>query len=97
MINPMKLMKMKNAWSRFAAHHPKFPLFLNAIVRKGIQEGTIFEFKVTSPDGQELVTNMRLSSEDIELWKEISEAMCNLMASSAVRTRPRRTLLRRAD
>ena len=75
MINPMKLMKMKNAWSRFAAHHPKFPLFLNAIVRKGIQEGTIFEFKVTSPDGQELVTNMRLSSEDIELWKEISEAM----------------------
>lgn len=60
---------------RFAAHHPKFPLFLNAIVRKGIQEGTIFEFKVTSPDGQELVTNMRLSSEDIELWKEISEAM----------------------
>ena len=68
-------MKMKNAWSRFAAHHPKFPLFLNAIVRKGIQEGTIFEFKVTSPDGQELVTNMRLSSEDIELWKEISEAM----------------------
>ena len=68
MINPMKLMKMKNAWSRFAAHHPKF-------VRKGIQEGTIFEFKVTSPDGQELVTNMRLSSEDIELWKEISEAM----------------------
>ena len=37
--------------------------------------GYHFEFKVTSPDGQELVTNMRLSSEDIELWKEISEAM----------------------
>ena len=36
---------------------------------------TIRNFKVTSPDGQELVTNMRLSSEDIELWKEISEAM----------------------
>ena len=44
MINPMKLMKIKNAWSRFAANHPKFPLFLNAIVKKGIQEekkGTI--------------------------------------------------------
>lgn len=75
MINPMKLMKLKNAWSRFTAHHPKFPLFLNAIVKKGIQEGTVFEFKVTSPDGQELVTNMRLGAEDIELWKELSEAM----------------------
>ena len=42
---------------------------------RGIQEGTVFEFKVTSPDGQELVTNMRLSAEDIELWKELSEAM----------------------
>ena len=75
MINPIKLMKMKNAWSRFAANHPKFPLFLNAIVKRGNQEGTIFEFKVTSPDGQELVTNMRLSADDIELWKELSEAM----------------------
>ena len=75
MINPMKLMKMKNAWSRFAANHPKFPLFLNAIVKRGVQEWTIFEFKVTSPDGQELVTNMRLSADDIELWKELSEAM----------------------
>ena len=62
MINPMKLMKIKNAWSRFAANHPKFPLFLNAIVKKGIQEETIFEFKVTYPDGQQLVTNMRLRS-----------------------------------
>ena len=51
MINPMKLMKIKNAWSRFAANHPKFPLFLNAIVKKGIQEETIFEFKVTYPHG----------------------------------------------
>ena len=75
MINPLKLMKMKNAWSRFTANHPKFPRFLNAVVRRGIQEGTVFEFKVTSPDGQELVTNMRLSAEDIELWKELSEAM----------------------
>ena len=51
------------------------PLFLNAIVKKGIQEETIFEFKVTYPDGQQLVTNMRLRAEDIELWKEISEAV----------------------
>ena len=75
MINPIKLMKMKNAWSRFTANHPKFTRFLNAVVSRGIQEGTVFEFKVTSPDGQELVTNMRLSAEDIELWKELSEAM----------------------
>ena len=40
-----------------------------------MQEETIFEFKVTYPDGQQLVTNMRLRAEDIELWKEISEAV----------------------
>lgn len=46
MINPMKLMKIKNAWSRFAANHPKFPLFLNAIVKKGIQEETILNLRL---------------------------------------------------
>ena len=71
MINPMKLMKIKNAWSRFAANHPKFPLFLNAIVKKGIQEETIFEFKVTYPDGQQLVTNMRLRAEDIGRFADV--------------------------
>ena len=62
MINPMKLMKIKNAWSRFAANHPKFPLFLNAIVKKGIQEETIFEFKVTYPDGQQCILSVRIST-----------------------------------
>ncbi|MFR5731931.1 MAG: hypothetical protein ACLUD2_08250 [Clostridium sp.] len=75
MINPMKLMKIKMPGLASRQNHPKFPLFLNAIVKKGIQEETIFEFKVTYPDGQQLVTNMRLRAEDIELWKEISKAV----------------------
>ena len=48
-LNPMKLLQIKNAWDRFTAGHPKFPLFLKAIQKQGITEGTILELKVTAP------------------------------------------------
>ena len=51
-MNPMQLLKMKSAWDRFQAAHPKFPLFLNSVMQNGIHEGTILEFKVTEPDGR---------------------------------------------
>ena len=56
-LNPMKLLQIKNAWDRFTAGHPKFPLFLKAIQKQGITEGTILELKVTAPDGRELCSN----------------------------------------
>ena len=72
-LNPMKLLQIKNAWDRFTAGHPKFPLFLKAIQKQGITEGTILELKVTAPDGRELCSNLKLTQEDMELFRELQE------------------------
>jgi hypothetical protein len=39
------------------------------IARNGVQEGSIIEIKVTSPDGTAIETNMKVSAEDVEMVK----------------------------
>ena len=49
-MNPMKLLQLKSAWDRVKANHPKFPKYLSAVRQKAIREGTVIEFKVTTPE-----------------------------------------------
>lgn len=72
-MNPMQLLKMKSAWDRFQAGHPKFPLFLKSVMQDGIREGTILEFTVTEPDGKCYRSNLKISREDLELFQELRE------------------------
>ena len=55
------------------ANHPKFPKYLSAVRQKAIREGTVIEFKVTTPEGEELSANLRLKEDDIALFQEITE------------------------
>ncbi len=73
MINPAKLFQIKNMWDRFTANHPKFPKFLQAAAQASIGEGTIIEVKITKPDGDSIASNVKLTAEDMELFREISE------------------------
>ncbi|MBP9996993.1 MAG: hypothetical protein KBT19_06915 [Lachnospiraceae bacterium] len=61
------IMKIKGAWERFAANHPKFPMFISAVSKKGIKEGTIIEIGITDPDGTVMNTNIKISASDLEL------------------------------
>ena len=70
-INPMMLLQLKNAWTRFTANHPKFPLFWKSVWKNGISEGTVIEFKVTTPDGKELCSNLKVSNDDLELMEQM--------------------------
>ena len=72
-MNPMQLLKMKSAWDRFRAAHPKFPLVLNSVMQDGIREGTILEFTVTEPDGRRYCSNLKISQEDLALFQELKE------------------------
>ena len=63
------IMKMKGAWDTFTRNHPKFPMFLRAITAKGIKEGTIIDINITDPDGTPIGTNIKVTSEDIELFE----------------------------
>lgn len=61
------IQKMKNAMETFRQNHPKFPLFLNAVSQDALVEGTIIEINVTTPEGKNYCTNVKLKASDLEL------------------------------
>lgn len=71
MINPTAIFKIKAAWEKFAANHPKFMPFIGAVNRRGVTEGTIIEVSVTSPEGETIATNVKITREDLELFREM--------------------------
>lgn len=73
MINPAKLFKIKSAWETFTTNHPKFPKFISAVQKSGIQEGTVIEINITTPSGETISSNLRLTQSDMELFREVSE------------------------
>lgn len=77
MFNPGKIFRMKNAWEAFTASHPKFPLFLEAVNQNALQEGTIIEFSVTTPDGKTLQSNVKLNKSDVEAIRELTSDLTN--------------------
>ena len=72
-MNPASLFKMKSLWDKFTKNHPKFPKFLQAMQQTGIHEGTILAMSITTPSGEKLETNLRVTAEDLELFKELKQ------------------------
>lgn len=75
MINPGKLLKLKKAWDTFETNHPKFPKFLKEVSRNAIEEGTIIEINVTTPEGKTISSNIRITQSDKEMFNELSDLM----------------------
>ena len=68
-INPMAMLQMKERLNIFQKDHPKvFPSF-NMLREQGLQEGAVYELKVTLPDGSERVMNFRMNENDIETFR----------------------------
>lgn len=70
-MNPLDILKFKSLWDDFTSRHPKFPLFMNAILQNGVKEGTIFEIQVKNPDGKEFASNLKITKEDMELFEKM--------------------------
>lgn len=68
-----KIQKVKECVDKFRANHPKFPMFINAVARDALKEGTLIEINVTTPEGQEYKTNVRIKAEDMELMRTLQE------------------------
>ena len=68
MMDFSALLKIKGAWETFSNNHPRFMPFCQAVGKDAIDAGTIIEVKVTSPDGKEYTTNMKLTQSDMELF-----------------------------
>ena len=61
------LFKVKEAWAKFTATHPKVPAFLNSVKQKGFEEGQEIAIAVRYPDGTEFKTGIRVQKSDLEL------------------------------
>ena len=77
MMNPMTLLSMKSAIDKFQNNHPRFVQFIKAMSDSGLQEGTILECKVITPEGKELQTNIKISQDDLELIEKLKELSKN--------------------
>lgn len=71
-MNPMNIMKMKNLLDRFKKNHPKVPMFFSA-AGQNIDVDSVIEIKVTTIDGKELCTNMKVTKEDMDLVRQLKE------------------------
>ena len=62
-MNPMNVMKAKGLLTQFTTNHPKLPAFFKAASSQ-IGEGSIIEISVTTAEGKNLCTNMKVRPED---------------------------------
>ena len=70
-LNPLALLKAKKSWETFCGNHPRFPAFIQAVQSAGIQEGTIIEVSVTTPEGRKMTTNVRLTASDMQAFNDL--------------------------
>ena len=72
MVNPTLLLKLKDAYTKFSANHPKFISFFKQVIIKGnLPEGTIVEMTVTKPGEEPVTTNMKVTASDVEIFKSL--------------------------
>lgn len=69
MMDKMIKNEAKKRMDMFNADHPKVMPFLEMLKGKALKEGTVVEMRVTDPDGNEYVSNIRLTATDVETIK----------------------------
>lgn len=76
-LNPMQLIGLKKDFDKFRNNHPKFMQFIKAMAQSGLQEGTVLECKVLTPEGREMQANIRITQDDLDLLEKIKEMSHN--------------------
>lgn len=76
-MNPMALLSLKTGFEQFKNRHPRFVQFVQTMVQTGLQEGTVLECKVITPDGREIQSNIKVTSEDLELLRQLKDLQEN--------------------
>lgn len=73
-MNPMALMRLKPMMEQFRERHPKFVQFFG-YAGSHLTEDAVLEISVTDADGKKIVTNIRLTPEDLALYNELQNMM----------------------
>ena len=69
MMDKMIMNEARNRINMFNNEHPKVLPFLDMLKKNAVEEGTVVEMRVTTPDGKEYVSNIRLTKTDVETIK----------------------------
>lgn len=72
-INPMKAMALKSEYAKFQKRHPKVLPFFNAVYSNALKENTIMEMHVSTEDGTQYTSNIKITKEDIEMLNDLRE------------------------
>lgn len=72
-MNPMKLLQFKPLWDKFNQTHPRFAPFIQAVAANGMKVGTIVEISVTTPEGKNFTTNLKVAESDMELIEALKD------------------------
>lgn len=72
-MNPMKILQMKSDFMAFNQRHPKVVQFCKVLGVNGIHEGSVMELSVTSPEGEKVCANLKVTAEDMELLQKIKD------------------------
>ena len=72
-MNPMSLLQLQQRFQIFQQEHPKIIAFFKAIGNDSMQKGTIIAVKVTTPDGKEIESNIKITANDITTFQQMME------------------------
>lgn len=72
-VNPMDFMKYKKRLDLFNEQHPKVQPFLAAAGSEAVEAGSVIEIRIKRPDGHEMVSNIRLTDDDVETVNMLKE------------------------
>ncbi len=61
------IQKIQSGLNIFQQNHPKFPMFLRAVSQEALVEGSVIEITVTTPEGKEYCSNLKVKPSDLEL------------------------------
>ena len=73
-LNPFEMMQMSGRISTFAQQHPRVVAFFKENGQE-LRQGTVVEFRMKTPEGRELVTNLRLTADDEETINTIKKML----------------------
>ena len=69
-MNPMAVLKLKPLVEAFRTNHPKVPAFFTA-ASSAVNVGSVVEVKVTTAEGKEIISNIKVTEQDVELFREL--------------------------
>ena len=73
-MNPALLLQLQQRLGVFQQDHPKVLPFFRAVGENAVTEGTVFAIKVTTPEGNVIESNIKLTANDIETINMIKNA-----------------------